>query len=59
MCLQGLMKFHHCLLKILRKNQNVADRRNHGWTDRRENSIPPPSQTQFAGGIKKQGSKQR
>ena len=25
-CLQSLMKFHHCLFQILRKNQNVADR---------------------------------
>ena len=25
MCLQSLMKFHHCL-KILRKNQNVVDK---------------------------------
>ena len=25
MCLQSLMKCHHCLFKILRKNQNVAD----------------------------------
>ena len=25
MCLQGLMKFHHCLWKILRENQNIAD----------------------------------
>ena len=24
MCLQSLMKFHHCLFKILRKNQNVV-----------------------------------
>ena len=39
------MKFHHCLFKIL-KTQNVAD----GWTNGRENSIPPP-QTQFAGDI--------
>ena len=29
MCLQGLMKFHHCLFKILRKNQNIMDR----WMD--------------------------
>ena len=26
MCLQSLMKFHPCLFKILRKNQNVADK---------------------------------
>ena len=26
MCLQSLMKFHHCLFKLLRKNQNVADK---------------------------------
>ena len=25
-CLQSLMKFHHCLFKILRKNQNVVDK---------------------------------
>ena len=25
MCLQSLIKFHHCPFKILRKNQNVAD----------------------------------
>ena len=46
MCLQNLMNFHHCLFKILKKNQNIKD----GWTDerkdgrtdgQRENSIPP------------------
>ena len=26
MCLESLMKFHYCLFKILRKNQNVADK---------------------------------
>ena len=26
MCLQSLMKFHHCLFKILKKNQNVVDK---------------------------------
>ena len=26
MCLQRLMKFHHCLFKILKKNQNVMDK---------------------------------
>ena len=26
MCLQSLMKFHHCLFKILRKKQNVLDK---------------------------------
>ena len=26
MCLQSLMKFHHCLFKILRKNQNIVDK---------------------------------
>ena len=26
MCLQSLMKFHHCLFKILRKNQNVVEK---------------------------------
>ena len=25
MCLQSLMKFHHCMFKILRKKQNLAD----------------------------------
>ena len=27
MCLQSLMKFHGCLFKILRKNQNVVDKK--------------------------------
>ena len=26
MCLQSLMKFHHCLFKIVKKNQNVVDK---------------------------------
>ena len=26
MCLQSLMKFHHCLFKILKKNQNAVDK---------------------------------
>ena len=26
MCLQRLMKFHHCLFKILKKNQKVMDK---------------------------------
>ena len=26
MCLQSLMKFRHCLFKILKKNQNVVDK---------------------------------
>ena len=26
MCLQSLMKFHHCLFKISKKNQNVVDK---------------------------------
>ena len=26
MCLQSLMKFHHCLFKILKKNRNVLDK---------------------------------
>ena len=26
MYLQSLMKFHHCLFKILKKNQNVVDK---------------------------------
>ena len=45
-CLPNFMKFRHCLFKIL-KNQNVTDRRMDG---QRENSIPTPQQTQFAGG---------
>ena len=35
------MKSHHCLFKILKK-QNIADGRKNGWTDGQcENSIPP------------------
>ena len=26
MCLQSLMKFHHCLFKILKKNQSAVDK---------------------------------
>ena len=26
MCLQNFMKFHHCLFKLLRKNQNVTEK---------------------------------
>ena len=26
MCLQSLMEFHHCLFKILRKNQNIVNK---------------------------------
>ena len=26
MCLQSLMKFHHCLFKIVRKKQNFVDK---------------------------------
>ena len=26
MCLQSLMKFHHCLFKILKNNQHVLDK---------------------------------
>ena len=33
MCLQNLMNFHHCLFKILKKNQNVTDGRMDGWKD--------------------------
>ena len=53
MCMQGLMKFHPLLLKILRK-QNVTDRRTHGRTDGRTTwkQYTRP-QTQFAGGIMK------
>ena len=36
------MNFHHCLFKILKKNQNVTDRQTKRRTDgQRENSIPP------------------
>ena len=46
MCLQNLMNFHHCLFKILKKNQNITDGWTHGHTDgkkdgQHENSIPP------------------
>ena len=51
MCLEGLMKFHHCLLKIL-KNQNVADGWKegwmHGWIDNvngTANSVDPDQYT--------------
>ena len=33
MYLLSLMKFHYCLFKVLRKNQNVADRQTDGKTD--------------------------
>ena len=44
MCLQSLVKFHHCLFKIFRKKQNLADGQMDGrpdeHTDRQcENSI--------------------
>ena len=44
MCLQCLMKFHHCLLKILRKNQNVTDGRTERRTDDpgKNNMSPSP-----------------
>ena len=44
MHLQGLMKFYYCLLKILRKNQNVMDGRKDGRTDVKTVYLP---QTQF------------
>ena len=52
--MQGLMKFHPLLLKILKK-QNVTDGRPHGRSDGRmdgqlENSIP--AHKQFVGGYK-------
>ena len=51
MCLQNLMNFHHCLFKILKKNQNVTDGHTDGKTDgQRENSIPPTNI--ICGGIK-------
>ena len=41
------MNFHHCLFKILKKNQNVTDgRHTDGKTDgKRENSIPSHKHT--------------
>ena len=47
MCLQSLMNFHHCLFKILKKNQNVTDghthkdRRTDGGTDNVKTVYPP------------------
>ena len=38
--MQGLMKFHQGLLKILRK-QNVTDGRTDGWTDNVKTVYPP------------------
>ena len=51
MCLQGLMKFDHCLLKILRKNQNVADGRMERLKDNVK-TVYPPTNT-VCGGYKK------
>ena len=36
MCLPGLMKFYHCLLQILRKDQNVLDGQTDSKTDGRK-----------------------
>ena len=41
MCLQNLMNFHHCLFKILKKNQNVTDRWKDGRTDNVKTVYPP------------------
>ena len=45
MCLQSVIKFHHCFYKILKKNQTSQT---DGKMDGRENG---PPQTQFAGCI--------
>ena len=56
MCLQKLMNIHHCVFKILGKNQSVTDghtdRKTDGSMDRRTTwkQYTPP-QTKFAGGI--------
>ena len=43
MCLQNLMNFHHCLFRILKKNQKVTD----GWKDGQMDNVktvyPPPT----------------
>ena len=44
------MKFHHCLFKIL-KNQNVTDGQQTNGKHEKSIPLPPPPQTQFAGGI--------
>ena len=44
-CLQSLMNFHHCLFKILQKNQHMDGRRNgkmDGWTTWKQYTSPPP-----------------
>ena len=51
MCLQNLMNFHHCLFKILKKNQNITDGKMDGRTDgQRENSNTPPPPTNIVCG---------
>ena len=50
MCMQGLMKFHPLLLKILRK-QNITDGRTDGRTDNVK-TVYPPTNT-VCGGITK------
>ena len=50
MCLQNLMKFHHCLFKILKKKTKCREQRNtkgnnsttfdHGTLDSGERSLP-------------------
>ena len=49
------MNIHHCIFKILGKNQNVTDGHMDGRKDRqRENSIPHHKQSlQGGGGMKK------
>ena len=39
MCLQNLMNFHHCLFKILKKNQNVTDGRKDRRMDGRTDNV--------------------
>ena len=41
MCLQNLMNFHHCLFKILKKNQNVTDGQKDGRADNAKTVYPP------------------
>ena len=40
MCLQSLMKFHHCLFKILKKNQNVMEKITKGNNSNRTGPYP-------------------
>ena len=42
MCLQNLRNLHHCLFKILKKNQNVTDGRKEKRMDNMKTVYPPP-----------------